>query len=41
MEQERIVDTDKTYVTAHAKWLRGEGGAQADLRGADLTGAYR
>jgi hypothetical protein len=39
------VDDLPAVLTAHVNWLRGEGGARAflrdaDLRGADLTGAF-
>ena len=32
-------DEIKAVLDAHARWLRGEGGKRADLRGADLRGA--
>ena len=33
------VDEMKAIIAEHAKWIRGEGGSQADLSGADLSGA--
>jgi uncharacterized protein YjbI with pentapeptide repeats len=35
MDQEKL----NSIVEEHGKWLRGEGGARADLRGVDLQGA--
>jgi uncharacterized protein YjbI with pentapeptide repeats len=32
-------DDLKAILDSHARWLRGEGGERADLRGADLRGA--
>jgi len=35
MEKKKLQD----ILMDHGKWARGEGGARADLTGADLTGA--
>jgi hypothetical protein len=34
------VDDLPAVLTAHVNWLRGEGGARANLTGADLRGAF-